>query len=232
MYQETVSHQVAGAMLWSSTRSDESLPGRILPDGCMDLIWSAHGGLLVAGPDTAAYLDDGPPGARYFGLRFAPGAGPAVLGMPASELRDRRVPLSAVWASSLVREFEERVATTRQPGRLLESIARDRLRDHGGPDPLAALVVEHIAAGDDVAVTAAQLGLGPRQLHRRCQALFGYGPKMLTRILRMQRALALARSGVPAAEVAVRSGYADQPHLSRDVRALAGVPLGVLVGAR
>ncbi|GGM29030.1 hypothetical protein GCM10012279_54650 [Micromonospora yangpuensis] len=72
--------------------------------------------------------------------------------------------------------------------------------------------------------TAAEVGLGPRLLRRRCQAWFGYGPKTLARILRMRRALALARCGTPLAEVAARSGYADQAHLTRDVRDLAGLP--------
>ena len=66
-------------------------------------------------------------------------------------------------------------------------------------------------------------------MHRRSLAAFGYGPKTLARILRFQRALALARAGTPLAEVAVRSGYADQAHLAREVRALAGVPLGRLM---
>jgi AraC-like DNA-binding protein len=59
-------------------------------------------------------------------------------------------------------------------------------------------------------------------------AAFGYGPKTLARVLRMRRALRLARGGVSLAEVAARCGYADQAHLAREVKDLAGVPITVL----
>jgi AraC-like DNA-binding protein len=54
---------------------------------------------------------------------------------------------------------------------------------------------------------------------------FGYAPKTLQRIVRFQRALRLARSGVAAVDVAVAAGYADQAHLSHDVKRLSGVTL-------
>jgi AraC-like DNA-binding protein len=66
-------------------------------------------------------------------------------------------------------------------------------------------------------------------LHRISLAAFGYGPKTLARVLRLQRALRLARAGVPFAETAVRAGFADQAHLARDVKDLTGVPLRVLL---
>jgi AraC-like DNA-binding protein len=90
-------------------------------------------------------------------------------------------------------------------------------------------VVAELGAGRPVAAVAADTGLGERQLRRRCEAAFGYGPKTLARVLRMQRALALARRGTAFAEVALRAGYADQAHLAREVKALAGVPLGRLL---
>ena len=65
-------------------------------------------------------------------------------------------------------------------------------------------------------------------MHRRCQAAFGYGPAVLRRVLRFRRAAALLRSGVSPAEVAAAAGYADQPHLSRETRALAGASPGQL----
>ena len=87
-----------------------------------------------------------------------------------------------------------------------------------------------LAAGRSVADTADALGLGARQLHRRALVAFGYGPKTLARVLRLQRALGLARQGVPFAETAALAGFADQAHLARDVRDLAGLPLSELLG--
>lgn len=227
MYRERPARP-AGAVLWASTPAAGVSATRVLPDGCMDLIWSSRSGLLVAGPDTVAQLIGSTPGERYVGLRLPPGVGPAVFGVPAHELRDARVPLAALWAPSLVADLAERAAAG-SAGAVLSAVATHRLRVGGGPDATVPALVGWLAAGDPVGVAAARLGLGVRQLHRRCQALFGYGPKTLARILRMGGALELARCGVPLAEVAARSGYADQAHLSREVRDLAGVPPAALL---
>jgi transcriptional regulator GlxA family with amidase domain len=90
-------------------------------------------------------------------------------------------------------------------------------------------VAERLARGRTVAQVADAVGLGERQLRRRCLHAFGYGPKTLARVLRFTRALDLARGGTAFAEVAAVAGYADQAHLAREVRALAGTPLGELL---
>jgi AraC-like DNA-binding protein len=231
MYRERRS-RLPGATVWTAVRGPDTGTSRILPDGCMDLIWSSRDGLLVAGPDTVAHLVTGRVTERYVGLRLPPGTGPAVFGPPANELRDQRVPLDHLWPAARVAELTERLAGAAAPGRILESVAAARLADAGGPDPSAAVVVAGLAAGQDVAATARMLDVSTRQLHRRSLALFGYGPKTLARILRLRRALVLLRAGTPAAETAVRTGYADQAHLSREVRDLAGVPLRDLLGGR
>ncbi|MEV4482909.1 helix-turn-helix domain-containing protein [Micromonospora coxensis] len=222
MYRERRAGRIAGAVVWASRARAGAPPTRVLPDGCLDLIWSSRSGLLVAGPDRTAHLSRSVAGERWLGLRLPPGTGPAVLGVPADVLRDRRVPLDALWGRA-ADEIAERLGD-RPSAAALESVAVDRLVAAGGPDPLGARIAASLAAGASVAATAAEVGLGPRALHRRSQALFGYGPKTLARILRMRRALALARTGVGWAEVAARGGYADQAHLTRDVRELAGVP--------
>jgi AraC-like DNA-binding protein len=93
----------------------------------------------------------------------------------------------------------------------------------------AALVAPD--SGGSVAAIADLLGCTPRSVHRRCLAAFGYGPAVLRRVLRFRRAAALLRAGVSPAEVAAAAGYADQPHLSRETRALAGASPGQLASA-
>jgi len=192
----------------------------------MDLLWH-DGRLLVAGPDTCAYVTEGAP-STWVGLRFHPGSAPAFLGVPAHELRDRRVELADLWPASEVRRLRSRIAGAPDPAGALEDIALERAAP---PDPVLHALVSALDAGRPVGATADELGLGARQLHRRSLVAFGYGPKTLARILRLRRALVLARAGVPYAETAARSGFADQAHLARDVRELAGVPLGRLLGA-
>lgn len=226
---------VDGAVVWARTAE----PGetvRVLPDGCMDLLWWG-GGLSIAGPDTRGHTVTGERAAAITGLRFGPGLGPRVFGVPAHELRDQRVPLAAVWPESAVRELAERAAAAEagvpgwgpEYGRVLEIAAAGRLRDAAEQDLALGAVVRRLREGQGVADTAEAVGYSERQLHRRCLTAFGYGPKTLARVLRMRRALRLAEDGRPLSGVAADSGYADQAHLAREIRALAGAPVSELV---
>ncbi|WP_320783691.1 DUF6597 domain-containing transcriptional factor, partial [Streptomyces sp. CRN 30] len=96
MYEERASRLV-GAVVWTKTADGSAAPGArlVLPDGCMDLLWHA-GRLLVAGPDTHAHAPGADSGS-WAGVRFHPGTAPALLGVPAHALRDRRVDLADLW---------------------------------------------------------------------------------------------------------------------------------------
>ncbi len=183
---------------------------------------------IVAGPDTTAHHSAVPPGTTFTGLRFAPGAAPAVLGVAAHELRDQRVAIADLWPATEARRVSERVGSADARGTALEAVAAELWRDGAAPDPVVGEVLRRLSVGTPVAETASAVGLSERQLHRRCLDWFGYGPKLLVRVLRMQRALALARAGTPFARVAASAGYADQAHLARDVKGLTGATLGAL----
>jgi AraC-like DNA-binding protein len=192
---------------------------RVLPDGCMDLI-RMDGRIMVAGPDTSASVTPRV-GEPFVGLRFHPGVLPRLLGVPASELRNDRVALT---------ELRSGLPRRRSLVDLAAALASDEPRPETAPWSLSLLghVTRRLATGSAVAGVAREIGWSNRTIQRQCASVYGYGPATLRRILRFRRALALMRDGLSPAEVAARAGYADQPHLHREVRDLAGVPLASL----
>lgn len=181
----------------------------------MDIVWSGRR-LLVAGPDTTA--DTRPRSGAAAGVRFRPGALPALIGVPAAELRDRRIPLAEL-LPALAGPAVDLLERGDDPAGVLTELAG---RLPGEPAPLwRHRVLRGTAQGRSAAEVADALGWTTRTLHRHCLAAFGYGPATLRRVLRFRRALALLQAGTAPAEVAAVAGYADQPHLSREVRELA-----------
>lgn len=229
-YRERPTPHPALACAWTSTvtasNPTASTPTkRIVPDGCADVIWHREtGDLLVAGPDTRGHVSALAPG-TLVAVRFRPGHAPAGLGVPADAVRDARVDLAEVWRPSRARWLADALAATRSVSAAADVLAAAAAGTGGPVDPAAPRLVALVRRGHRVSAVADAVGLTERQLHRRCLAAFGYGAKTLQRVLRFDGALRLAWRGVPAAEIAHGMGYADQAHLSREVKALAGVPL-------
>jgi AraC-like DNA-binding protein len=233
--------------VWELTVPGAGGAGRVLPDGCMDIV-VIGGALLVAGPDTGPVPIARRAGETVTGIRFHPGAGPAVLGPRASELRDARVPLEAVWGRA-GRELREQVVTAPPSAGLAVLQARllARLDAAACPDPLVAAAVRLLedppARPDRVGGLGTALGVGDRQLRRRFLAAVGYGPKTLARVLRFQRLLGLLdgapEAGSPVgargpslAVAAAEAGYADQAHMTAECGRLAGLPPAALLAER
>jgi AraC-like DNA-binding protein len=216
---------VPGVVLWQRTTQGRT---RIMPDGCLDLIWDGDE-LFVAGPDTAARWHECTPGSAYVALRFHFGTGPALLRVPADEVRDRSIRIDELLPSSTARRLADKVAD--HPVQALTGWLMRRAADHA-VDPLGRRVHAMASAATPVARMADHMGMSTRQLHRRCLPIYGYGPRRLARILRLSRALDAARAGVPLADVAALCGYADQAHLCRDALALGGDTPAALRGER
>ncbi len=224
--------------LWSSTVAGDYAGGFVVvPDGCVDIVWKS-GQLLAVGPDRVAARPVLERGAQVLGARFAPGAARAWLGVPMQEITGQAVPLRDL-AGPRALEFAQRMQDAAGPGERQAMFQRQLLRLGGeaaAPDGLAAQLFALAAAParDASRVLAAmreRAGLSERSLRRLCHAQFGYGPKTLERILRLQRVLALARAdrALPLAALAFEAGYADQAHLSREVRALCGMGTSALL---
>ncbi|WP_051484269.1 helix-turn-helix domain-containing protein [Rhizobium sp. CF080] len=191
----------------------------VVPDGCSDLIW-AGGRLMVIGPDRTAAFPALPAGETVLGLRFRPGAALRWLDVPLSELVGKAVPLRELRDD--VRTIEERLAEETC------SLARQALfrmwaenEASGVADPQSDMEALFDSLGVDASpALSGRNNFGERTLRRRSREHFGYGPKTLERILRLQRFLRLVRQPGDLAVFALEAGYADQAHMTRDVKEL------------
>jgi AraC-like DNA-binding protein len=208
---------------------------RVLPDGCSDIIWVADAQPFVVGPMTSSVLSTAKAGVTLVGVRLRPDAAMRILGVPADQLTDRRARLDELWDRRMVQEASDRLWGARTTSRRLavaqQLVAtRHRARDDETVRRAVALLTA-IREGQ-VDTIARQLGMSPRQLRRRFAAAVGYSPKLFHRIVRFQRLLALAHAR-PAARfdaLALHAGYADQPHMTRDVAEFSGVTPTALLG--
>lgn len=97
------------------------------------------------------------------------------------------------------------------------------------PEPLTYRLAALVCADMSVAELADRLGLTVRQVHRHCVEEFGLPPSVLRRVARLHRAARLHREGGAGsglAGLALGAGYADQAHMSREIRALTGLTPG------
>lgn len=227
--------------LWGQTigAGDRAYDHPVLPDGCADIV-SINGDLALVGPATRAVTERFAPGSVVVGVRFRTGAAPPLLGASATELCDREVPMGDVWgrAGTTVAErcagLPDGADAAARLGLLVDALLR-RLDNAPLVDPVAtgaaSMLAEHPAP--PVRDVARRLEMSERQLRRRVEVAVGYSPRTLARILRFQRFLGAARSspspGRDLARLAAESGYADQAHLTRDSRRLAGLPPAALL---
>jgi AraC-like DNA-binding protein len=216
-----VEHLVASPVV-ACTWEQVTTPGleqRVVPDACVDLIWSGEQ-LRIAGPDTTARMVKLAPGSRLVGVRLRPGAAGVAFGLPASELRDASPEAADVLGRDTAAALVDELAAGADPHLLLRRALV--LRGMAEPDPLVRAAVTALGRPRArVAEVAGELGVSGRQLQRRVGEAVGYGPKMLARVLRFRRLQALGRA--PLAELALDAGYADQAHMTAEVTRLAGI---------
>lgn len=228
--------------LWSSTAIGANAIHRqhVLPDGCVDIVWVGDRAPTVAGPATRHVIVELPTGVDVVGLRFRPGSVQTLLGVPAEELLNATVPLADIWgrsATDFIDPIRESGSAETKRNRLGLASLR-RFADARSGDPAVAACVAWLGRkrGGRVEELSAVSDLSSRQLQRRFRAAVGYGPKTFQRIVRLQRLLELsAQETRPAnnlATLAHTAGYADQAHMSREVRELTGkAPSSLLDGS-
>jgi AraC-like DNA-binding protein len=201
-------------------------PLRVLPDGCVDVVWSGTK-VRVVRPHSAATwhrLDDD---THTVGVRLRPGWAATVLGVPISALADV-TDLEDIWTRAAAGRTEALLAETQpQSGRrqvLIELVDR-RLLTIDPPDYTVLAVLELLDhARVSVEAVAVHVGLSVRQLRRRFHDHVGLTPKAFQTVARFQRFRRYISESVEAttlARAAAACGYADQAHLAHECRRLA-----------
>jgi AraC-like DNA-binding protein len=217
--------------LWISVTPPDAAPAvaHVMPDGCTDLIWQRGRGAFVAGPDTGPAPADLTPGTILVGARFRPGAGGPALGWSLADLRDQRIDLA-----DIVPRLASQLAGDLTPDSALYLLTElsARLVTAAPPDELVVMATRLLASRrSGVTDLASALAVSERQLRRRFDLTVGYGPKTMQRILRFRQVidqLATTPRSADLAGLAIRTGYADQAHLTRETTRLAGLPPAAL----
>lgn len=206
---------------WDYVQGAHAAPALVLPDACVDLLWDGAR-LSIAGPDTQAQYAHVAPGRRLQGLRFAPAAAARWMGVPLHALADQRVDLRDLGRSRLS-ALADRMAEREDDA--MAWLAERILVDTPPRDRAMQAVHARLSCPqpDSVAQLARDLGLTERSLLRRCDEAFGYGPKLLARILRLQRFLQRRHHHANLLDAALDAGYYDAPQLAGDARRLTGL---------
>lgn len=175
-------------------------------------------------------------GQRVVMARLHLGVSEAVLGVHASAIAGRIIPLEELWGDAATRRLFDRLAgarDTHDAAAVLESAIAERLASTHGPrvgSRLALNAADRLASAN-VSAVAVDLGVSERHLRRVFREAVGVSPKTFAKLVRFRRALGAAREDRPAgwASIAAGAGYYDQAHLIAEFRAIAGVTPRVLL---
>jgi AraC-like DNA-binding protein len=179
--------------------------------------------LMVAGQMHAAVYLEADGFVHVIGVRFTALGARRWLQAPMQLFTDRFLPLADVRPELASRL--DAAAGEPQPLHAVERALRETMRAVTVPDAVRWAAEAAVRSGGRLKVEALARGAGcsRRQLERQFLDQIGLTPKAMLQTARLQRALAGLRAGTGAARVASACGFADQAHLSREIRRVAGV---------
>ncbi|QWF83411.1 AraC family transcriptional regulator [Amycolatopsis sp. CA-230715] len=168
-------------------------------------------------------------------VRLAPTVARTVLGVSPAELDGAAVALDDLWGQDAARICQRLGDATSWRDRfaLVEVALARRTATGPSADPQVSWAWDRIASSHgrvQVDALADELGWSRKRLWTRFRSQIGLPPKRAARLVRFDHAAHRLAAGEGAARVAADSGYVDQSHLHRDVRAFTGVTPTTVAG--
>jgi AraC-like DNA-binding protein len=163
-----------------------------------------------------------------------------LLGRPLNEFGDRMIALTDLLGPR-ASEILGRIVEASSPAvrlALLEAAIQARIADaddRAAHDLECAWNLQHARGGRvPVSELADTIGCSRKHLFVRFDREFGMSPKLLSRIMRFDRAIRIVRYGEVTSwsDLAAQCGYADQAHMAREFVAFAGDPPTALLRRR
>ena len=201
---------------------------RVVPDGCIDLIFMRRSQTedyraSVVGTMTRPIEEELASHVDYIGIRFNPGGFRHFFQTPPRELTDRIISLDDLSSTS---GLAERLADSHGSTACLENLENELTR-RSKPEKrelLPAGVLEAISAcNGNVPMTqlGRMTGWSPRHLRRMFHESIGIGPKTFCRIIRFMSVFRVLRRNPRASflDVALDAGYYDQAHFIHEFEA-------------
>jgi len=220
---------------------------RVLPVNLVTMIIDREaGGRVVTGPRTAPAVFDRTRWGQGVSIGLTPLGASALLSVPMRELAGIAVPLPDLlgdgaddlaerldaapdWSTRFAL-LDDLLAARLAGAEVADDLVQRawwRLQEPALSPPVAdqppVMDQPQVADHPRVGAIAAELGVSRRYLEVRFRRQVGLSPATVTRVARFQRAVWMLAEGNGLPRTAVESGYADQPHFTREVRAMAGL---------
>lgn len=166
---------------------------------------------------------------------LSPRAAYALLGVSPRELEGSVTGLDDLWGRQARRLHEQMTdaMTWQERLALVDEFLTERAAAAPSMSPEVAAAWDTIVARRGrirVGDLAASCGWSRKRLWSRFSAQIGLTPKRAAMLVRFDHAARALCAGESISNVALTCGYVDQPHLHRDVLALAGCTPGALAG--
>jgi AraC-like DNA-binding protein len=196
-----------------------------------------HRGSFVAGLGAGSRGAVRVRGENFEGVqvRLSPAVARAMLGVSPADLDDAVVTLEDLWGreASRLREQLDDAASWQDRFALTQALLTRRRSAGPSVDREVAWTWHRIVASRGlvrIEGLAAEIGWSRKRLWSRFHTQIGLPPKRAATLVRFDHAVHRLAAGEGPARVAAESGYADQSHLHRDVRALTGATPATVAG--
>ncbi|SDM47589.1 helix-turn-helix transcriptional regulator [Nonomuraea jiangxiensis] len=214
---------------WAGFRTpagEHARPSRMLPLNAATLIIDFTGlGPIVTGPRATVTFSAHTPWRHGVAVGLTPAGMSALTGAPIREVAGTTAHLEDLLGSRAAELADRLIAPAGWADRfrLLEGRLTAWLRPDAGPDGLIMRAwwrLQEPAGPPTIASLAGELGVSRRYVELGFRRVVGLSPKTVARIARFQRTVDLWRRPSAMLTEAVACGYADQPHLTREIRAM------------